>query len=203
MTISTPTKLGHATGGAVSACVSISVTTLADIHAGDLIFVNAVENHNYGLSVVDSGGNTYVPGLKVSGASVMQPFWAFAAADMPAGSTITLNVTGSNLIAMSCFTVPGATALDVQGAGATGNSVSPLIGATPTGAGIAMAALDITSGHNDGIYVEGAGFTSLDESFAGNVDLRMAFMLTTPGAISYAPTLPRSRSWQTNLVAFH
>lgn len=203
MTIGTPVKLGHATGGAVSACVSIAVTTLADIHAGDLIFVSAVENHNYGLSVVDSGGNTYAPGAKVSGTSVLQPFWAFAAADMLAGSTITLNVTGSNLIAMSCFTVPGATALDVQGPGATGNSVSPLVGATPTAAGIAMAVLDITSGHNDGVYVEGTGFTSLDDVFAGNVDLRTAFMMTTPSAISYAPTLPRSRAWQVNLIAFH
>lgn len=92
MTIGTPVNQGHSESASTA---SLNNTTLAPISKGDLIklfhYCNSGTGtvQGAGAGIVDPAGSTYKIAISNNTAPVAQILYAIAAADMPAGSTIT------------------------------------------------------------------------------------------------------------------
>lgn len=211
--VATPYQVGQisaATNTRQSVAVFLSIP--ADV--GDVIWVVAESGNNISpQSATDASGVPYQAGVVVTnGARRVRSFYRVVETVLPVGSEVSVDfgtITGAKVVSVAIaprVRAPSAAALDLEGAGATGSSATPSIstGMTAEPGSIALA-YTFVQGAAGTPFGEAPGFTTLHdtgvlETTTGGSIHTAYRLLSSTEALTYAPTLPSSLTWTSNII---
>lgn len=185
------------------------LTTAVACAAGSTVAVGIfVDSSNTVSSVVDSAGNTYtLEAPSLDGTARTQWAWATLTNALPSGGTITVDFSTANGRKMvHAFTADGIDAsspLAAVGTATTATSASPSVSLGPFAQAdnAIFAVLYLASPLS--YPTEDADYEWLSDT---DVDGRLwhaaGRVLASTAAETYNPTLPASKLWRANIIAF-